>query len=744
MASTAKTLSEGADYIDFALYAKGTRIAKLNVPASAIADTSKPVKVTVVGIDPSEDVIADEKTEAYAYDIKVTNLKTDLTEDQLITVVIAAPNALAAMQAYHNGELIEDATYDEVAGTITFKTASFSPYAFTSKVVEVDTLEALRAALQEDGTTAKLNKNIEVDLTNGTDSDRDVMHAYFGSNNTYYNGVMINAKNVGLDLNGYNITVFCGSEYNSNDDVGALFFIGENGSLNITNTGAVETGFIKMKSSVYAVWAPFDKPSYVDIYGGAFIGDSYAGDPIGTSTAPDSIDGTMQNENSNRALIYAGFGGNINVYGGFFLYNNTPNDVKNRNNGAFNAKDFYEGSKPLLTIHEGVMLSNKEYRQNPQYTSRPDGSYDNYSVMLADETLYKISDALTIKVKIDGKEYSTWYQVIRQFKYQIVFKDADGNVLDTLYIWDKDGEVTVESVDDTAYGKLTGEYKTDFDGWDNTASEKVTNIPSTNEMDIVLYPKLAKKVTVRWVDEDGNVIHSVTTSVGTTYSKLTAPQNPKSKYNNMTFDHWEIRETGADGKATYTDVSKNYKIAKDTTIYPYYTYNGGAGSIALMGHDDDGDGRYDRYTVEAAAGLNGSVTIPGEVNGVPVTVITDLSSDTVNGLLGGGISSVIIKEGVQGIGSNAFAGTAGLKNVEVPTSVTSIGSNAFSSGWGSVISKKVTIKYAGTWKQWQAICDNNWDSGLGDDSKVVCTDGTYVLNTGWLDSNHTWDDWKKQ
>ena len=273
---------------------------------SSDKDTTKPVNVTIKGIDPTASVIEDENTQAYAYDINVTNLKDNLKGDQLVTVIVAAPNALAAMNAYHNGKLIENAVYDEVEGTITFKTASFSPYDFTSKVVGVETLDELRKALSEDGTTAKLMKNIEVDLTKDTGAARDINHAYVGSKTTYYNGVKIAAKDVGLDLNGHSITVFCGNNYNSNDDVGALFFIAEKGSLNITNTGDVSTGFIKMKSSIYAVWAPFADPSYVDIYGGAFIADSYAGDEVGKAYdkdgnfKPGEIDSTMKNENSKR------------------------------------------------------------------------------------------------------------------------------------------------------------------------------------------------------------------------------------------------------------------------------------------------------------------------------------------------------------------------------------------------------------------------------------------------------------
>lgn len=409
LASQTKTLADGAQAIDFELSANGIVIAKVNVPAGAIADPTQPVTVTFDGIDPSQAAIIDENTQAYAYDITVTNLKDGLTDEQLITVVVTAPNALAAMKAYHNGVLIEDAFYDEVAGTITFKTANFSPFDFTTQEYEVSDLAGLREKMQIDGAYIKLTADIEVDLTKDTGAARDKNHAYVGTNNTYYNGVMINGKNVALDLNGHSITVKCGNDHVGNSDVGALFFVGKDSSLNITNTGAVSTGFIKMESSIYAVWAPFADPSYMDIYGGAFIADSYAGDPIGTSTNPGSADGTMQNENSNRALIYAGFGGNMNIYGGYFLYNNTPNDVSNRNNGAFNAKDFYEGDRPLLTIHDGVMMINKEYRQNPANTSQPHGSYDNYSVKL--EESCEIVKAEGESVTIEGKIYSTWYRV---------------------------------------------------------------------------------------------------------------------------------------------------------------------------------------------------------------------------------------------------------------------------------------------------------------------------------------------
>ena len=405
MATASNTLVAGADSVDFDLSHNGLYVAKVIVPASAIADTTQPVTVTFDGIKPSKEAIIDENTQAYAFDIKVTNLKDNLAGDQLVTVIVTAPNALPAMKAYHNGTLIENAVYDEVEGTITFKTANFSPYDFTAQVIEVSNLTEMREAVKQTNVELKLTKDIEIDLSTGA-SDRSSEHVLVSGNDTYYNAVNIDSQNIAVDLNGHHISVYCGHAYNSNKDVGALFFVNEDGSLNIVDRG--NGGFIKMRSSIYAVWAPYAGTSYADIYSGAFIADSYADDLIGTPNA----DGTMANENSNRALIYAGFGGKMNVYGGYFLYNNTPNDDSNRNNGAFNAKDFYEGNTPLITIHEGVMLINKEYRQNPANTSQPHGSYDNYSVKLAKDC--EIAEIDLIKaVTIDGKTYKTWYQVVR-------------------------------------------------------------------------------------------------------------------------------------------------------------------------------------------------------------------------------------------------------------------------------------------------------------------------------------------
>ena len=721
MASASETLVSGADSVDFDLSNNGLYVAKVIVPASAIADSTQPVSVTFDGIKPSETAIIDENTQAYSFDIKVTNLKENLEGDQLVTVIVTAPNALAAMKAYHNGALIEDAVYDEVEGTITFKTAHFSPFDFTSQVEEVSELAGLRATLQKEGHTAKLIADISVDLTKGSGADRNNDHVYSG----YYNGVIINGKSVGLDLNGHNIKVRCGGDRNSNSDVGALFFVGSQGSLNITDR--VGGGFIKMESSIYAVWAPFTKPSYVDIYGGAFIADSYAGDPI----APG---GYNYNENSNRALIYAGTGGNMNIYGGYFLYNNTPDDDTDRNNGAFNAKDHYTGG-PLITIYEGVYLSNKKYRQDPANTSTPNGTFDDESIRLeANCDVVKVENH---SITIDGNSYAVWYKVSPTYKYKITFMNGEGNeVLDTQYVMDNNESVSVVKRGEKAQGLLDSSFANDFGGWVNAASEKVETIPARNDKNIVLYPTHDTKYIVRWLDINGNVIDTKTVQAESTIGEQGEHNAPELE--GMEFKHWEIREVGSNG-TTYTEVSSEYMITGDITLYPYYEYQAGEGSIVLKGHDEDGDGRYDRYTVEKANGLSGTVTIPGDIYGIPVTVITDLSGDWVNA----GVAEIIIKDGVQEIGSQAFAMTSRLKSITIPQSVTKIGANAFANTiGGSLISKKPTITYNGTWEEWNSIEKaSGWESGLATGTTVVCKDGTATLtaSTFFGYGTYTWN-----
>lgn len=311
--------------------------------------------------------------------------------------------------------------------------------------------------------------------------------------------------------------------------------------------------------------------------------------------------------------------------------------------------------------------------------------------------------------------------------YSITYLDSDGSFIDIEYVIEGQNDETHNVADEKTITKTHSTSGKIFDGWVNVASEKVEKINRGNRKDIVLYATYAKECTVRWVDEDGNVISSVTVSSGTQYKNLTKPADPTSKYNNMTFDHWEIRNADK----TYTKVADNYKITDDITFYPYYIYQAATGSIALTGVDVDGDGRADYYTVDAASNLDGVVTIPGEINGVPVTVITDLTNDdvwdAVGDLIGGGgITSIIIEEGVKEIQGEAFADTIKLNAVTIPVSIEKIGSNIFSTLGISSYYKDITITYNGTKAQWDNIEKaSDWNSNTKKIT-VNCTDGTYT------------------
>jgi uncharacterized repeat protein (TIGR03803 family) len=70
-------------------------------------------------------------------------------------------------------------------------------------------------------------------------------------------------------------------------------------------------------------------------------------------------------------------------------------------------------------------------------------------------------------------------------------------------------------------------------------------------------------------------------------------------------------------------------------------------------------------------GLDGAVTIPDTINGLPITSIG------TNAFLYSSLTSVMIPNSVTGIGDGAFYHCSSLTNITIPNSVTSIGSYAF-------------------------------------------------------------------
>jgi hypothetical protein len=99
----------------------------------------------------------------------------------------------------------------------------------------------------------------------------------------------------------------------------------------------------------------------------------------------------------------------------------------------------------------------------------------------------------------------------------------------------------------------------------------------------------------------------------------------------------------------------NFDGIPTATFLPFnYTTNGGV--VNITGY----------------FGTNGAVTIPGTLNGLPVTSIANDAFYQNTSL-----TSVIIPSGVTNIGSGAFFSCTSLTNVTIPNTVTSIGKAAF-------------------------------------------------------------------
>ena len=320
---------------------------------------------------------------------------------------------------------------------------------------------------------------------------------------------------------------------------------------------------------------------------------------------------------------------------------------------------------------------------------------------------------------------------VTQYFYMITYRDADESLIEVEYVTAGQSDDTHNVANAKEITKTHSAAGKTFDGWINVGGTEVTKVDTGNRKDIVLYATYANVYTARWVDEDGNVIHSQEfTSKTNAWDEV---EGPKSSSDVLVFDHWEIRND--DGSSDVLDEKKPKSVKDNITIYPYYAIEKGENAgLGLTGVDEDGDGRADYYTVEAvdAGNIGKDVTIPGEINGVPVKYVTDLSSGWASN-----VENVVIKEGVEEIGSQAFGDTSSLKTVELPSTIKKIGDSAFAgdlSNWGDafgVYEKPLKITYNGTRADWDQVVANSgkWEDGLTEGATVICTDGTYTLTS---------------
>ena len=75
-----------------------------------------------------------------------------------------------------------------------------------------------------------------------------------------------------------------------------------------------------------------------------------------------------------------------------------------------------------------------------------------------------------------------------------------------------------------------------------------------------------------------------------------------------------------------------------------------------------------------------------------------------------------------------------------------IGKNAFSRNWGND-KKAITIVYNGSLSEWKSLVANShddWDNGITtkDGSKVMCSDGYFEYDYGFLGIGAKWEEHK--
>lgn len=235
-----KIIEDDAETVEFDIYYETLGIASASVPKTALVDPTKPVTVTITTTNPDYELYNDENTVAYAYDINVSNIKDAdaFDEGEYITIVLNAPTALPSVTVHHNGEEIDKSlyTYDEVNGTITIKTRSFSPYAVSYLQYEASTLAELRDYTAINNAYVKLTADIKADMD--TDADRNAgtnpnnHRMYYSDPGKYvYNVCEIDGTNVTIDLNGHTIEA-----YGHPSTTYSLLVVREGSSLNITDT----------------------------------------------------------------------------------------------------------------------------------------------------------------------------------------------------------------------------------------------------------------------------------------------------------------------------------------------------------------------------------------------------------------------------------------------------------------------------------------------------------------------------
>lgn len=276
-----------------------------------------------------------------------------------------------------------------------------------------------------------------------------------------------------------------------------------------------------------------------------------------------------------------------------------------------------------------------------------------------------------------------------------------------------------------------------FVDWINANAAAVDKYLVGNTNNYTLSAKWDKLYLIMFVDKDGNVLYEEVFSDSST--ELSA--SGQATVNGI------LAEMNAEAAKEETSVAwSDYTIKNakaDIVVRPLYTYTG---NLRFEPVDREGDGIIDYYKVVAVAKLNNPVRIPGTHQGLPVEVVAKLYKNESDFDYGAGIETIYIGEGVLNLDHNSLAYTSSLQEVYLPSTMEYIGKNAFSRNWGDD-KKSITIHYNGTMAEWKALVANShddWDNGITtkDGSKVMCSDGYFEYNHGFIGIGAKWEEHK--
>ncbi len=273
-----------------------------------------------------------------------------------------------------------------------------------------------------------------------------------------------------------------------------------------------------------------------------------------------------------------------------------------------------------------------------------------------------------------------------------------------------------------------------FAHWLNANAEAVYSYSAGNENSYTLSAKWDNVYQIMFVDNDGNIIYQ---------ESFTDSSTGLSSEGQAIVDA-KLAELAAEVADEEMSVAwEDYNISSATsniTVRAIYTYTG---NLRFTPMDRDGDGITDYYQVDAVAKLKDPTKIPGTFNGLQVEVINKLYLNEDNFDYGAGVTVIEIGEGVKQLNRNSLAYTSDLDTVKLPSTIETIDKNAFSRNWGKD-QKKLNIYFNGTMAEWKEIILNShseWHNGLQDGSRVICSDGYFELDRGFLGlGGYTWNE----